>query len=151
MGDLQPGGKRVACKILEFQFSCRVNIILPMNLLKILLLVFLLYGPAFTPAQGIAIGQWRDHLPYNHVVSVADAGDRIYAATPYNLFYYQKSDNSVHRLTKINALSDFGIRSISYSTITRRWYWLTAIPISIDSTREGGKYTLYKTQAHTRE
>lgn len=86
-----------------------------MNLLKILLLVFLLYGPAFTPAQGIAIGQWRDHLPYNHVISVADAGDRIYAATPYNLFYYQKSDNSVHRLTKINALSDFGIRSISYS------------------------------------
>lgn len=65
--------------------------------------------------QGIGIGQWRDHLPYKKTISVAEAGDKVYCATPYSMFYYNKSDNSINRLSKINGLSDFGIRSIRYN------------------------------------
>lgn len=79
----------------------------------IMLLISLLVWPG--QAQGIGIGQWRDHLPYNSVISLAEAGDVIYAATPYALFYWDGRDGSVSRLTKVEGLSDFGIASIEYS------------------------------------
>lgn len=65
-------------------------------------------------AQEVGIGQWRDHLPYSKVISIARGGDKIYAATPYSLFYYDQGDNSLNRLNKINGLSDVGINQIAY-------------------------------------
>jgi streptogramin lyase len=58
---------------------------------------------------------WRDHLPYNKTISVVEAGNKIYCATPYSIFYYDKSDNSLTRLSKVNGLSDVGISSIGYN------------------------------------
>ncbi|MHC1706682.1 MAG: T9SS type A sorting domain-containing protein [Bacteroidales bacterium] len=66
-------------------------------------------------SQGIAIGQWRDHLPYSKGISVAEAGNKIYCATPSSVFHFDKSDNSIERLTKVNGLSDNGISFIAYS------------------------------------
>ncbi len=65
-------------------------------------------------AQEVGIGEWRDHLPYRKVISVARGGQKIYAATPYSLFYYDQGDNSLNRLNKINGLSDVGISQIAY-------------------------------------
>ena len=65
-------------------------------------------------AQEVGIGEWRDHLPYRQVISIARAGEKIYAATPYSLFYYDQADNSINRLNKINGLSDVGINQIAY-------------------------------------
>lgn len=81
------------------------------------LLTGLLYFVLLTglKAQQVPVGQWRDELPYTLVNSLADAGDRIYASTPYAVFYKEKSDNSVVRITKISGLSDIGISCISYS------------------------------------
>lgn len=70
-------------------------------------------------AQGIPIGHWRDHLPYNKAVAVADAGERIYCATRSSLFYYNRVDHSTNRLTKINGLSDVGISTIDYHPNTK--------------------------------
>jgi hypothetical protein len=75
-------------------------------------LIFFVFMPGFS--QQVPIGQWRDELPYNQGISVAEAGSRIYCATPYAIFYYDKSDNTVIRLTKINGLSDIGITTICY-------------------------------------
>ncbi|MDD3744401.1 MAG: two-component regulator propeller domain-containing protein, partial [Lentimicrobiaceae bacterium] len=66
--------------------------------------------------QEIGIGQWRDHLPYQKVIAVARGEGRIYAATPYSLFYYDEADYSLNRLGKINGLSDVGVSSIQYHT-----------------------------------
>ena len=66
-------------------------------------------------AQQVPIGQWRDELPYTLVNSLTDAGTRIYASTPYAVFYFDKEDNSVVRITKISGLSDIGISSINYN------------------------------------
>jgi ligand-binding sensor domain-containing protein len=66
-------------------------------------------------SQQIGIGDWRDELPYFEVISVTEDDSKIYAATPYALFYFDKDDNSVQRITKINGLSDIGIRTINYS------------------------------------
>ncbi len=69
--------------------------------------------PSF--GQGTPIGAWRDHLPYNKVIAVAEAENRIYAATPYCLFYFDKNEYSVHRLNKVNGLSDVRISAIHYN------------------------------------
>ncbi|MCX6288019.1 MAG: T9SS type A sorting domain-containing protein [Bacteroidetes bacterium] len=67
----------------------------------------------------IPIGQWRDELPYNYCNSVAEAGNRIYSSTPYALFYFDKEDNSITRITKIQGLSDIGISCLGYNTSTK--------------------------------
>jgi ribosomal protein S11 len=66
-------------------------------------------------AQTTGIGQWRDHLPYSNCISVKEVGSRIYCATPYSIFYYDKEDNSIQRINKINGLSDIGISTINYN------------------------------------
>ncbi len=66
-------------------------------------------------AQQVPIGQWRDELPYTLCNSLADAGTRIYVSTPFAVFYYDKQDNSLTRITKISGLSDIGISTISYN------------------------------------
>jgi streptogramin lyase len=76
--------------------------------------IFLIFLYTITNAQSIAIGQWREHLPYTSVISVAQGEDIIYAATPYSIFAYNKADNSIQRLNKINGLSDHSISTIGY-------------------------------------
>ncbi|MFP4469757.1 MAG: two-component regulator propeller domain-containing protein [Bacteroidales bacterium] len=70
---------------------------------------------SLTSDAQIAIGQWRDHLPYSKTIAVAEAGDIIYTATPFSLFYYDKNDESISRLSKVNGLSDIGISAIGYN------------------------------------
>jgi hypothetical protein len=83
-----------------------------------ILLVFSILISSFyrTAAQTVSYNQWRDHLPYNEGKAVAEAGNLIYAATPYSLFYFDKTDNSLNRLNKVTpgGLSDIGISSIAY-------------------------------------
>lgn len=58
---------------------------------------------------------WRDHLPFTDAFQVVDADTRIYCATPGGLFYFNKSDNSINKFTRIQGLSDNGISAIAYS------------------------------------
>ena len=67
-------------------------------------------------SQGIAIGEWRSHLPYQRVIDVELADQKVYAATPYDLFVYDKTDHSLSILNKVNGLNDIGIKKISYSS-----------------------------------
>jgi len=81
-----------------------------------LIAVLLLFNAV--DAQDIGIGEWRVHLPYNRVVSVTEVENNIYAATPYNLFYYDKESSAIQRLTKVNGLSDIGVSRINYDEQT---------------------------------
>lgn len=78
----------------------------------ILITLFLSFGGIY--AQGIGIGQWRDHLPYNKCIAVTQAGNKIYCATPFSIFYYDKDDNSINRITKVTGLSDVNVSAINY-------------------------------------
>lgn len=79
-------------------------------------LFLLTFGFFFSNAQGVGIGQWRTHLPYQRVIDVEIAGDKVYAATPYDLFVYDKTDNRLQLLNKVNGLSDIGVSKIAYSS-----------------------------------
>lgn len=76
---------------------------------------FFFFSIGFTFSQGVGIGQWRDHLPYNKCIAVTEGNNNIYCATPYSVFYYDKEDNSIHRLTKVTGLSDIGVSAINYN------------------------------------
>ncbi len=87
-----------------------------MKLFRYFLPCFLLLsGLSQAFAQQVPIGHWRDELPYTLVNAVTDAGSKIYASTPYAVFYFDKEDNSVVRITKISGLSDIGISTINYN------------------------------------
>ena len=78
-------------------------------------LIISIFLPGFLKAQTTGIGQWQDYLPYNNCIAVVQGGTRIYCATPYSLFYVDKSDNSINRLNKVTGLSDVDVSGISYS------------------------------------
>ena len=84
-----------------------------MNHLKIFLLLLASSLGISAVAQGVGIGNWRTHMPYQNVIGVEMLGSKVYAATDYELFTYDTDDNSLQILNKINRLSDIGISKIS--------------------------------------
>ena len=80
----------------------------------LLSLVFLAFLNIPLNAQ-VAVGQWRDHLPYQNGLMVADAGDLIYYAGEDGLFSFHKTNGDVTRLSKITGMSDVGYSAIAYS------------------------------------
>ena len=72
--------------------------------------------------DGVSIGNWRTHLPYQKVIGVESVGNKIYAATQCELFYYDTEDNSINILNKINGLSDIGISTIGYNESQRKLF-----------------------------
>ncbi len=81
-----------------------------------LLLLLILSISVSSSAQGIPIGEWRTHLPYQQVIDVEVVGDKTYAATPNDLFVYNTTDNSISFLNKVNGLNDIGISAIKYNS-----------------------------------
>jgi len=81
------------------------------SLLPLLFLVFLNIP---LNAQ-IAVGQWRDHLPYQNGLMVADAGELVYYAGEDGLISYAKSSGDVTRLSKVSGMSDEGYAAIAFS------------------------------------
>ena len=94
-----------------------------MNKLKSTLFIAAWLISSFAIAQdGVSIGNWRTHLPYQKVIGVEVVGNKIYAATQYELFYYDTQDNSINILNKINGLSDIGISTIGYNESQRKLF-----------------------------
>ncbi len=72
--------------------------------------------------ENTGIGKWRTHLPYRQVIGVEPVGNKVYAATSYELFYYDKEDNSINIMNKVNGLSDIGINKIRYNESQRKLF-----------------------------
>lgn len=87
-----------------------------MSRISLFVLFCLFLSLTRTNAQTTSYNLWLDHLPYNNCKAVTEAGSRIYAATPYSLFYLDKSDNSLNRVNKVtpDGLNDIGISAIQY-------------------------------------
>ena len=84
------------------------------------LLIFTLLATIGFAQNSISIGEWRTHLPYHKVIAVEPVGNFVYAATEHELFYYDKEDNSINILNKINGLSDVGISTMAYNESQRK-------------------------------
>src|SRR5688572_29127522 len=77
------------------------------------LLLLLLISKIVLMAQTAhPIGQWREHLPYHQSISIEVVGTTLWSATPYSLFSVDPADNSVERMSKVEGLTETGIRTI---------------------------------------
>jgi hypothetical protein len=68
------------------------------------------------PAQDVPIGQWKEHLSYRSALSVAEGNGKVYCATRSGVFIFNKSDNSMERLSKVNGLSDVDANVLNFNT-----------------------------------
>ena len=62
------------------------------------------------------VGQWQMHTSYTSGNELAIAPDKIYCNATSGLFYLDKIDNSINKLSKLDGLSDSEIGAIAYST-----------------------------------
>jgi len=69
-----------------------------------------------TWAQDAPIGQFKEYLSYNKFQSVAQDKENIYAATDQSIMVVDKEDRSLSKWSKLNGLSDVGIKTIHNST-----------------------------------
>lgn len=66
----------------------------------------------------VPIGHWTTHAPGAKVINVEKVHEKIFAATSYEILYYNTGDNSINKLTKVNGLSDFGVSVMRYNPAT---------------------------------
>ncbi len=63
----------------------------------------------------IPVGTWRTHFNYSNVKCIEIAGEKIYASSKNGFFYFDQSDNSINRQTKLDGYSDTGIGAMAYN------------------------------------
>lgn len=68
----------------------------------------------------IPLGTWRTHLPYQNVLSVAFAENKVYAVAESGIFVFDKSDNATKILGKSDGLSEAQASQIAYSTESQK-------------------------------
>lgn len=91
--------------------NIRLNKILKkFGLLQIYILMII---PIGLLSQGVAVGSWRYHLPFNNVIGVANTGNLFWACNQYYLYNFDISTNEVTIYSKLNKLSDIKISAFS--------------------------------------
>jgi len=70
----------------------------------------------------VPIGQWRSHIPNRKGLSLCEAENKIYCLTETGIFYYNKLDNSIQKIGKIEGLSGINTRSIAYHSPSQTVY-----------------------------
>jgi hypothetical protein len=77
--------------------------------------LFLLFLPLLINAQDVPIGYWKDYQSYTSASYIAEADNKIYCVTNGGLFYINKEDNTINRMSKVTGLSDVGVKQVAYS------------------------------------
>ncbi len=84
----------------------------PMQKIILLFLAVWLTHPGAAQQQQ---NSWQEYLSYTNGKKVAVADNKIYCATGGGLFYLNRNDNSLNKITRVNGLNDFGIQTIGWS------------------------------------
>ncbi|WP_460550528.1 type IX secretion system anionic LPS delivery protein PorZ [Hymenobacter daeguensis] len=81
--------------------------------------LLLMSSPAW--AQSTAgYGDWQLHLPTNHPLQLADAGDRVYVVAQNAFYFLDKNQNTTQVLSSRDGLSDVGVVAVAYDSVTRQ-------------------------------
>jgi hypothetical protein len=83
----------------------------------LLLILSFVFSVQFSIAQQIAIGSWANHLAWSHASDVYEVGNKIYCATKYGLFYFDKDDRSINIISKVDGLSEVQIKAMNYDPL----------------------------------
>ncbi|MDR0971949.1 MAG: hypothetical protein LBM25_06170 [Bacteroidales bacterium] len=84
-------------------------------------LLVILFSPLRVRAQysEVPIGGWRDHLSYFQTNKIIEVEDRLLVSAGSALFFYDRDEHSVERLSKVNGLTDAGVGQIAYDRDTK--------------------------------
>ncbi len=82
-----------------------------------LILCLIVVASAASAQTPQAVGERREHLPYNSTIDITSGNNFIYAATPYSLFTVNLTDNSVERMSRVTGLSETGISRIYFDEV----------------------------------
>lgn len=66
----------------------------------------------------LRIGEWRQHLPWQRSSYVTQSADKIYYSTEWAVVEIDKTDRSPRFITKVEGLSDVGIKLVRYNKET---------------------------------
>lgn len=85
----------------------------------------------------LAPGNWCYHLSMTNTSKVIEAGQKIYFLSEGGLYYFNKTDNSIETMTKLDDLSESDFNGISYNETTKNVI-VTYKNSCIDIIREDG-------------
>lgn len=68
------------------------------------------------------LGVWVDHFPYARSVDIVENNGVAYVATEQGLYRFDLVDRSIHRISKVNGLSDVGLSCIAYSEQFKQYF-----------------------------
>lgn len=88
----------------------KISLLCNMQLKNKLVLTGVLFFLSFSLFSQVKVGQWVDHLSYNYANSVAKVDGIVYVSNGSGLATYNVNDNSIEKLTKIDGLSDIGVK-----------------------------------------
>ena len=77
------------------------------------LLLFIL--PVCVFSQDVSIGSWKNYLSYNSGSFLCEANDKIYCVASNGLYYVDKEESTINRLSKTTGLSDISVNKIAYN------------------------------------
>ena len=77
-------------------------------------LIFLFFS-VYLHAQDVPIGSWKDYLSYNSASYIAEANDKIYCVASGGLFFIEKKEETINRLSKTTGLSDINAKQVAYA------------------------------------
>jgi ligand-binding sensor domain-containing protein len=81
----------------------------------LLLSSFFLSFTAIAQQSGnIALGEWREHLPFSRGSSVAQSNEFVYCATTNGIVILKKDEGSIERLSRSNGLSDINLNCLNF-------------------------------------
>lgn len=63
----------------------------------------------------VGIGEWRSHISYNQIISIANSPDAVYAASKRGIQTYRRESNNLQTLSTVNGLTEANISEIYYS------------------------------------
>jgi len=78
--------------------------------------IFFIVTQSLLAQNDIPIGTWRTHFSFNKVNTAVQAGDLIYAGGDNGIFVYDKSDNSITKISKEEGLLGGAVNAMAYST-----------------------------------
>ncbi len=67
------------------------------------------------PGTDLAIGQWKQHLPFTGGIYVTQSDEQVFYATKYALLVIDKADRALEQVTKVEGLSRVGVSLVKYN------------------------------------
>lgn len=71
-----------------------------------------------TSFPALGIGEWQQHLPWQRSYSVTQSKDKAYFSTEWAVVEIDKKERTPRFLTKVEGLSDVGVRLVRYDRTT---------------------------------